>query len=333
MAKLRIATFNLENLGQQDPEGPSLASRIRALRPMLQRLRADVLCLQEVNAERLAKGQPRRLGALTALLDGTPYADWPLVSSTGPDGTGPMDVHNLVVVSRLPVEAHHQLRHELVTPPTYTVTSAQGSAPQAAPVEWNRPILHVRLRTPAGRDLHVVNLHLRAPLAVPLAGQKLGPFAWRSTAAWAEGFFLAAIKRTGQALEARVLVDRIFDDEAEPLIVVAGDFNADAHEVPVRILMAAEEDTGNGDLADRALVAVERSLPRSQRFTVMHHGQPQMLDHILVSRALMASYRQVEIHNEALGDELVGYHGIERPPESFHAPLVAEFELDEPRRL
>lgn len=328
MANLRIATFNLENLGQELPNGPSLAARVRALRPMLQRLRADVLCLQEVNAEHVAKGKPRRLRALQALLDGTAYADWPLVSTTGLAAPGPMDVHNLVIVSRLPIEGHRQLRHDLISPPSYRIGSAEPPAPEAAPVEWDRPLLHARLRAPGGGTLHVINLHLRAPLAVALAGQKLGPFAWRSTAAWAEGFFLAAIKRAGQALEARLLVDGLFDAEAAPRVLVAGDFNADAHEVPVRILIGAEDDTGNGDLADRALVAIERSLPRSQRFSVMHHGAPQMLDHILVSRALMASYRRAEIHNEALGDELVGYHGIERPPESFHAPLVAEFAFD-----
>lgn len=328
MANLRIATFNLENLGRQDPQGPSLASRVRALRPMLKRLRADVLCLQEVNADRPAKGQPRRLTALRTLLDDTPYADWPQVCSIGPDGAGPMDVHNLVIVSRLPIESHRQLWHELVAPPAYQVQAADPPLPEAAAVRWDRPVLHACLRAPDAGSLHVVNLHLRAPLAVSLAGQKLGPFSWRSTAAWAEGFFLAAMRRAGQALEARLLVDRLFDAEAEPRIVVAGDLNAEAHEVPVRLLIAAEEDSGNGDLAERALVAVERSLPKSQRFSVMHHGTPQMLDHILVSRALMASYRRVELHNEALGDELLGYHGIARSPESFHAPLVAEFALD-----
>jgi predicted extracellular nuclease len=74
-------------------------------------------------------------------------------------------------------------------------------------------------------------------------------------------------------------------------------------------------------------VALERSLPTSQRYSVMHHGAPQMLDHVLVSRSLMAHYRGAEIHNEALEDELVGYHGIERSPDSFHAPMVVDFDL------
>ena len=52
-----------------------------------------------------------------------------------------------------------------------------------------------------------------------------------------------------------------------------------------------------------------------------------MLDHLLVSKTLMAWYRNAEIHNESLGDELVAYANIGASPESFHAPVVAEFAM------
>jgi predicted extracellular nuclease len=144
---------------------------------------------------------------------------------------------------------------------------------------------------------------------------------------WAEGFFLAAVKRAGQALEARLLVDTLFDVDPEALILVCGDFNADLHQVPVRTIRGDEEDAGNAHLAFRTLVPVERSLARSRRFSVVHHGRPQMLDHVLVSRALLAWYRGVEVHNEALGDELMTPQAVAGAPESFHAPVVAEFRL------
>jgi hypothetical protein len=32
----------------------------------------------------------------------------------------------------------------------------------------------------------------------------------------------------------------------------------------------------------------------------LHHGRPEMLDHILVSRALLAHLADVEVHNEML---------------------------------
>jgi predicted extracellular nuclease len=143
---------------------------------------------------------------------------------------------------------------------------------------------------------------------------------------WAEGFFLASIKRAGQALEARLLVDSIFDDDPDALVCVCGDFNADVHETPVRTIRGDEEDAGNPHLAGRVLVPIERSVAQSRRFSVVHHGRPQMLDHLLVSRSLLGWYRSVEIHNEALGDELVTAHAVRGSPESFHAPVVAKFD-------
>jgi hypothetical protein len=95
----------------------------------------------------------------------------------------------------------------------------------------------------------------------------------------------------------------------------------------LRIIRGDEEDTGNGHLAMRMLVPAERSLPEARRFSVIHHGRPVMLDHILMSRPLLGWYRGVEIHNESLGDELVSPATVQGTPESYHSPMVAEFAL------
>jgi endonuclease/exonuclease/phosphatase family metal-dependent hydrolase len=324
---VRIATFNLENLDDRPDLDPPLSARIRLLRPQLLRLSADVLCLQEVNGQHPEDGGPRRLLALDRLLEDTPYAGFQRAATTALGGQGVADRHNLVTLSRWPIAGHEQLRHELVPPPGYRSVTAEPDEAEAQPVEWDRPILKTAIELPGGASLHIVNLHLRAPLAALIAGQKEGAFAWRSVGGWAEGFFLATVKRCGQALETRLLVDRIFDSDPGALIAVCGDFNAEEQEMPLRIIRGDVEDTGNGHLAYRALVPLERTLPASQRFSVLHHGHKQMLDHILASRALMAYYRQVEVHNEALGDELVAYATVSHSPESYHAPVVAEFAL------
>ena len=80
-------------------------------------------------------------------------------------------------------------------------------------------------------------------------------------------------------------------------------------------------------MARRVLTPVERTLPTDRRFTVVHHGRPEMLDHILASRALFAHFVDVEIHNEMLEDELVAYSRISHPPESLHAPVVTIFDF------
>jgi endonuclease/exonuclease/phosphatase family metal-dependent hydrolase len=323
----RIATFNLENLDDRAGAAPSLAERLAVLRPTMARLDADVLCLQEVNAQSTGKDRPRAFRALDALLAETPYAGYDRIGTIGRSGIGPADVHNLIVLSRAPIRASRQIWHDLVAPPSYRLMTAEPPEAQAAPVGWDRPILAVEIELGLDRPLHVINLHLRAPLAAFVPGQKVGPFAWRTSAGWAEGFFLAAVKRAGQALEARLAVDRLFDADAEALVVVAGDCNAETRETALRLLCAEPEDTGNGALAPRALIPVERGVPEDRRYTVLHNGRHIMLDHLLLSRALMGWYRHVEIHNEALGDELVAYASVEASPESYHAPVVAEFSL------
>src|SRR5262245_20715005 len=98
MPSIRIATFNLEELDEQPaaPPGPAVVSaaaagvavapaakttvkpsrkptlqeRKRIMVPQLKRIGADILCLQEVHAQR-SKGQPFELRALDDLIKGT----------------------------------------------------------------------------------------------------------------------------------------------------------------------------------------------------------------------------------------------------------------------
>lgn len=327
---MRIATFNLENLAGDASAPSALEARCRILRPQLDRLRADVLCLQEVGAEHVGnKGTPRRFDALAALLQGTPYAGFHRAHTTLKDGRGPLDVHNLVTLSRHPIVRHDQLWNDLVPPPRYALRTAGPGARGSDEVHWDRPVLHAEIDVGSGRVLHVFNLHLRAPLSSYIPGQKMGPFKWRTVSGWAEGFFVASVKRSGQALEVRFAIDRLFDAATEPpLIAVCGDMNAEEHEMPLRILRADRLETENPALADRMMVPMEQAAPEARRYSVIHGGRTVMLDHMLVSRALFGRFRTIDIHNEALTDELTDYQHGEDLSVSHHAPIVASFDLD-----
>ena len=325
--RLRIATFNVENLGDASEPEASLDERVRLLRPPLLRLRAEILCLQEIDSQRQSSKKDRALEAMEALLAGTPYAAFHRATTVSRATGGIRDKHNLVTLSRAPIQEQRQIFHDLVSPPRCRLATVGADDDAEQQIEWDRPFLYVAIRLDCGRTLHLLNVHLRAPRAAFLPGQKTSARTWRTMSAWAEGFFLAAVKRAGQALEVRLLVDQLFDNDNDALIVVCGDFNADAHEVPVRTVRGDEEDAGNPHLILRTLVPVERSLAHSRRFSVVHHGRPQMFDHLLVSRPLLAWYRGVEIHNEALGDELITPNAVHGSPESYHAPVVAEFMI------
>ena len=322
---MRIGTFNLESLGDKHQKGAAFEDRAAVLRPQLDRLKADVLCLQEVDAPKVHG--TRRTVDLERLLEGTPYTKHFRVVSSGLSGAGPADVHNLVVLTRLSVIEEHTIRHTFVEPLRFRRHTAVPPDDDAVPLVWDRPLQHLILALPTGGRLHLFNVHLRAPLAAAVPGQKAGPFAWTTVSGWAEGFFAAAVKRAGQALELRLAIERVFDAEPEALIAICGDFNAEDHDTALRLACAGEDDTGSGRLAPRVLTPVERTLPTDRRFTVLHHGRPAMLDHILASRALFAHFVDVEIHNEMLEDELVAFGRINHPPESLHAPVVAIFDF------
>ncbi len=328
MRSLRIATFNLENFDETEPgDRPSLDERIALMRPQIVRLRADIVCFQEVNGQE-REGEPRGLAALERLLDGTNLQGAELVSTRTQAGEV-YNERNLVVASNHPVVSSAQIKNELVAAPEYRRLTAIPPDTEARVIGIERPIQHVVIDV--GEDgmqtelLHVINIHLKSKRPTNIPGQKVDNFTWATSSGWAEGFFLSSLKRMSQALEVRWLVDQILDDDPNASIIVAGDFNAEPSEVPVLAIRGDVESTGNGDLAGRVLVPIEQTIPEPSRFTLIYQGQGEMIDHMLVTRNLLGAYRGSEIHNEILHDESLAFAVDRKFPESDHAPMVAEF--------
>jgi predicted extracellular nuclease len=326
-ARLRIATFNLENLDDKPQQGtPTLDERIEVMRAQLIRLDADVLCLQEVNGQE-EQGQSRRLLALERLLVNTPYANYTMASTTTEDGAQVLDERNLVVLSRFGIVEHDQYKHEFAPAPLYQMVTADPTEDQAERVTWERPLLHARIELGGGRVLNVVNAHLKSKLPTDVPGQKADRFTWKTASGWAEGFFISSMRRVGQALEIRMLIDQLFNEDEDAMIVVCGDLNADLDEVPVEAIRGDVENTGNEELIKRVMVPCERTIPESARFSHIHHGREAMIDHLLASRNMLEFYKGSEIHNELLHDESIAFATDVKYPEPDHAPVVAEFEL------
>lgn len=314
----RLATFNLESLDERARAPEEFAARIAALRPLLLELDADILCLQEVNAQGQGRTGPRNFAALAHLMAGTPYANFHIAHSVNPQTGRPADVHNLVTLSRWPVR-QRQVFHDFV-PPWIMPAVAGSTSARGNEIRFDRPVLVAEIDAPFG-SLVSLNLHLRAPRAAPFQAAGRGE-RWNSNAEWAEGFHLAALKRQGQALEARLAVDRIFDRNPAARIAICGDLNADSFETPARILRGGPDEGAEGPLAARELTLLDQRLPAEQRYSVIHDGRRVMLDHILVSQALAGRCARVDVFNPGLADEA----HVEGPVVgSLHAPLVAEF--------
>ncbi|NVM27010.1 MAG: endonuclease, partial [Desulfobacterales bacterium] len=143
--KLRIATFNLENLDDKPGKRPTLDDRIAVMRPQLMRLNADIVCLQEVNGQE-EPGEPRRVLALERLLGGTPYAEYHTVSTMTADGIQVYDERNLVILSRYEVADHHQYKNDYAPAPRYQKVTAEPQEDEANDVTWERPILHAKIK-------------------------------------------------------------------------------------------------------------------------------------------------------------------------------------------
>jgi hypothetical protein len=229
--------------------------------------------------------------------------------------------------SSTPISSRAQYRNDYAPAPLYRAVTADPPEEEAEPLRWERPILRVAVDLPDDQTLHLLNLHLKSKIPTDVKGQKEDAYTWRSASGWAEGFFLSSMKRVGQALETRMLVDEIFDEDEDALVCVCGDFNADLEEVPVLAIRGDVESTGNGELAGRVLIPTENSVPESSRYTLFHRGRKEMIDHLLVSRGMLRHHRSTEIHNELLHDESMAFATDDTYPESDHAPAIAYFEV------
>lgn len=323
---MKIATFNMESFGNDRHDPAELAPRLDALRPKILELDADILCLQEVNAQKLKGVSARQFQALDLLLEKTPYRDYHRATSERPSGKGPGDRHNLVILSRYPVKSTESLYQAHAHPPLWQPLSARPAYDRPQTIEFDRPVLKTEIDIGSDRPLHLFGVHLRAPIAAMIRGGKRPDRSWRSISAWAEGYQLSVLKQTAQALELRLAVEALFDADSEAQVVLAGDFNATSETGTIRLLRADPDDTGSPELESRRLYQLDAALPPERRKTVIHRGKGQALDHILASPAMTARTTHVKVFNYDLPDEVFD-SGNGDYAGSYHAAMLAEFEI------
>lgn len=323
--KMRIATFNIENLDDVEGGSPSLQKRIEVLRPQIERLNADIICFQEIHGQE-TEGRPRKLLALKKLLENTDQFTFN-IASTLTSNNEVYDKRNLVVVSRFPISEIKQYKNDFISFPQYSKITAIPPEEESKSIKWERPILYTKINVKQNFDIHLISVHLKSRRPTPIRGQEVDPYTWRSSSGWAEGFFISSMKRVGQALEMRLLIDSIFDIDEEAKIVVCGDFNAHPEEVPVEAICGRIENTGNPNLTKRVMISCGNTIPESSRFTYLYQGEKRLLDHLLISKSMLPYYRKSEIYNETLHDESIAFAIETKFPESDHAPFIAEFEI------
>ena len=269
------------------------------------------------------------MSALDALLQGTDYDGWNKLYTTKDDGQTPLGLQNLVTVSRYELQDKQQYYNKLVGCLKWRKVTAVPPPQDAEDLEWPKPLLYCKVKLGNGAHIHTINVHMKSMKPTNIEGQQdpQKDYLWKTHEGWAEGYFISAVKRLGQALETRILLRNIFKQEPGALIVVAGDFNADVDSVPFTTIMGSIKETNNPDIGHEVMVPCELNVPEDRRYSLFHMGHGQMIDHVMVSKGLFAHWGDTDIYNEILPDESIAFASDVKFPESDHAPVVATFRL------
>ena len=316
MKSLSIATWNIENLS--DSNSDLWNKRKPVLKEILDRAKTDILLLQEVHS----------IAALKELIQGTHYENHHISHTTKADGAAYAE-RNLVVLSKFNISDTKQYRNTLTDKPKWRRITADPVESDPIDIGWERPILHCTLDLAGTKKINIINLHLKSFPPTDIPGQKHSTqwYKWLSHKGWAEGYYISDIKRVGQALETRVLLDQIFSSDLHALIAVGGDFNAEIGSIPFKAIVGSVQDTSNVDLRDTVLIPCEMNIPPDQRYSLLHHGKGNMIDHVIVSKEFYPHWTETKIFNELLKDESIAFATDDKFPESDHAPVIAHFAV------
>jgi endonuclease/exonuclease/phosphatase family metal-dependent hydrolase len=299
---LRLLSFNLLDFFEPALEAHRAitAAKLAHVAAKLREADADVVALQELGAdtmlERLLDGAVPELGYRHRLL-------------------GPADQRGIRcgIVSRLPlVETTLHVAESIPFPRLVDVDPE----PFAGRIPLRRGLVHARVEAGALGPVDVITLHFKSKLPTRMKTADGEEITDRSPTGLAEARLRSLVLRSAEALHLRRLLDAMLV-EPERAIAVLGDFNDTIDSLPLQILRADDPWLPSATRMFDAFAGLEPSARRS----VLHRGQPEQIDHVLVSERLASSIVEARILNDDLRD-----HGPFRPdappePDSDHAPV------------
>lgn len=319
-----VATWNLENLYRPGgPFGPrteeAYDKKLQALAGTIDQIRPDVLGVQEV-------GAPEALADLVERLDGR----WHTVLSGVPDGRG----IRVGVLSRLEVQAST----DVVDVPAALARVPTDDPPAVGPdipkpmLRLARGILHTRVATVSGAALDVVVCHLKSKL-ITYPGNRFAP---RDEGERARYAAYALFRRTVEAASLRSWINGLLDGRGtERAVVVCGDLNDVPEAATTQVLLGpAGSEIGTvaalrPDQGDPwRLWNIAPLIPAERRFSRIFQGRRELIDHILVSRALLERVQAADSLTDrplpTVTEEPVRRRDAE---DSDHAPVVARLDI------
>jgi endonuclease/exonuclease/phosphatase family metal-dependent hydrolase len=313
-----IGTWNLENLFRPGgnfgpPDEATYRAKLRTLADMVIAAGPDLLGVQEV-------GEPEALADLVDLLPGT----WFTALSTVFEDSHPIRVG---VLSRLPID----VLSDTAQFPAGLIPVQTGDGPVTTTDRAGRGVLAVRVDPPGAQPLTLVVCHLKSKLlSYPGIGGKARFFPHdESERARYAGFALH--QRAAEAVTVRDVAEKLLAGHGHTRrIVVVGDLNDELQSATTQILHGppgSEIGTRGFDRPDtgdaRRLWNLAPMIPAADRYSRVYQGRPELIDHILVSRALVDKVDIVRaVHGLSLPS--VGDDPVERraATASDHAPVL-----------
>ncbi|MBM3314890.1 hypothetical protein FJY71_03490 [candidate division WOR-3 bacterium] len=303
--RLRLGTFNLNNLGREDnPDEALFAAKFDYLCAVLRALDADVVALNEVR-------EPEEMERLVEAVGSYPACVL---------GDAPQDRRHIqtAMLSRLPVTGQGQWYDYAAVLP--------GRPGELTKLRFSRPVPWARLELPNGERLFAAAVHLKSWRA----GSEELPAGEPARRRLILGRGMSIATRNSEAAGLRCLLDEVMDTGMAEHYAVLGDFNDRLDSTTVGLVSGLDtEDAGELALNEgRRLYPAGWWIPERHRFSYVRHGRRELFDHVMFSRGL--SLRLVQARAESQLLEPVHARRVEPAggfPRSDHAPVWVEFQL------
>jgi endonuclease/exonuclease/phosphatase family metal-dependent hydrolase len=314
---ISIGTWNLQNLFPPGGDGPKTAqdydTKLAGLAATILASGVHAVAVQEVGAPEPFEDLRSRLGR-----------GWTGILSALPD---PRRGIRVGVLARIAV-THVADDADLVPglPPLYiddtrTVVTRMG-----------RGALTVEVTTPSGATLTLTTVHLKSKL-ISYPG---GFFEPRDEAQRARFGAYALFQRASEAATVRGVTDRLLAGEGRTRRhIVLGDLNDEPGAATTQLLLGpdgSEFGTAGATTPDKGdawrLFNPAPLIPAERRFTRVYGQSRELIDHLLVSRALLEPLTAVDtVASAPLPSMGVQPVTTIAKPFSDHAMLVASFDL------
>ncbi|MFC7339823.1 endonuclease/exonuclease/phosphatase family protein [Saccharopolyspora griseoalba] len=309
---VRVATWNLENLfrpgGESGPDtDQQYQEKLRSLAGTITTMNPQVLAVQEV-------GDPDALDDLVGRLPGRWHT-----ALAAPDGRG----IRVGFLSRSPLADAEEVAEFPAELPDVQI-SDDGETTR----RMSRPLLRARVEVD-GAELTLMTCHLKSKLLTYPGGR----FTPRDEGERARSAVYALNRRAAEAATVRTDVNAVLEGRGQDrAAIVLGDLNDTQHAATTALLQGppgSEIGTGGFERADDGdgarLWNLAPLIPEGERHSRTYRSRPELIDHILVSHALVTSVETVRTLDTEPGSVTDRPGERRNEPSSDHRPVLADF--------